>query len=78
MLLDIPQLLQFKYQGGYAMKNESPEKKKRIVTSVTFDSETIQYIDEVRRKEERSRSAMIRTLIREHKHAHSPQGAVAV
>ena len=55
------------------METNHVEKKKRIVTSVTFDPETITYIDEVRKKEERTRSAMIRALIREHMRAHNAQ-----
>jgi len=71
VLLDISQLLQFNYQGGYAMKNESPQKKKRLVTSITFDEETLAYLDDVSKREERNRSAMVRTLIKEHKRTHS-------
>ncbi len=58
--------------------NKSPiEKNKRIMASIVLDPETIGYIDELSKKEERTRSAMIRTLIKEHKRTHSPQVAVA-
>ena len=41
------------------------QKKKWITTSVTFDEETITFLNELSKQEERTRSAMIRTLIRE-------------
>jgi len=47
------------------------------MASIVLDPETIGYIDELSKKEERTRSAMIRTLIKEHKRTHSPQVAVA-
>jgi len=67
-------LLNFK-PGGAMEQNGS--KKRWITTSVTFDEETLSYIDEVSKREERKRSAMIRSLIREHMRAHTAEPATA-
>ena len=56
------------------MENNN-DKKKPIVKSITFDEETLAYLDDVSKREDRNRSAMVRSLIKEHMRSHSPQGA---
>lgn len=54
------------------MDNKNNETKKDVITrSISFDSETLGYLDKISERDERNRSAMVRILIKDHMKANS-------
>ena len=52
------------------MANNDNEMKREIINrSISFDLETLKYLDQISQKEHRKRSAMIRVLIQQHMEA---------